>query len=159
MSAWPRIAQRKRFEDLGVEFRKCPKNLAVLDFGTTHCSVGYLLDVPRRVQERKIEPDLLSLEASSPRISTCILFKPNGQRKAFGEEARDVFCNDLEADQKMRYSYFAHVKKEIQRDSVSTGYTIVLEESQADCLKIALLTRTRSRWLTKTNFCLSMQYP
>ena len=96
-----------------------PELVAAIDFGTTHCSVAYLLrpdlaDIPRE----EVEPNVLKLDsAGRKRVPICILFDPNGNKIAFGQEARHRFAA-LKSELRPRHYYFEHVKKHLQHEKV-----------------------------------------
>ena len=104
-----------------------PRFLTTIDFGTTHCSVAYLLrpDLTRNPSE--VEPILLKLDnAGSKRIPSCILFDPSGNTIAFGYEAREQFAA-LDHKERPEHHYFEHVKKHLQHEKVAIlNYTLVL---------------------------------
>ena len=100
------------------EFRTTPKFLATIDFGTTHCSVAYLLR-PDLASPSKIDPTVLKLDnAGNRRVPSCILFDSNGNMIAFGQEARQRFTA-LKRDQRPGHHYFEYVKKHLQHEEVT----------------------------------------
>ena len=101
------------------EFRNTPKFLATIDFGTTHCSVAYLLRPDQAPNPSEVDPTLLKLDnAGNRRVPSCILFDSNGKMKAFGHEARDQFTA-LERKLKPDHHYFEHVKRHLQHEKVT----------------------------------------
>ena len=107
------------------EFRNTPRFLATIDFGTTNCSVAYLIrpDLARNPSEA--DPNVLKLDNSgNRRVPSCILFDSSGEKLAFGHEARDRFTA-VEHKLKPKYHYFEHVKKHLQHEQV-TIYCICL---------------------------------
>ena len=95
------------------------KFVTTIDFGTTNCSVAYLIrpDLARNPSE--VEPIVLKLDSSgNRRVPSCILFDPNGKKIAFGYEAREQFA-DLNRDQRRRHHYFEHVKQHLQNEKVA----------------------------------------
>ena len=95
------------------------KFVTTIDFGTTNCSVAYLIrpDLARNPSE--VEPIVLKLDSSgNRRVPSCILFDPNGKKIAFGYEAREQFA-DLNRDQRPRHHYFEHVKQHLQNEKVA----------------------------------------
>lgn len=111
-------AERKGYADLDSKFRTTPRFIATIDFGTTHCSIAYLLRPDEAIDLSEADPTLLSLdEALNKRVPSCILFNPNGNRIAFGYEAREQFRH-LNHKMRPKYHYFEHVKRQLQHDKV-----------------------------------------
>ena len=97
-----------------VEPSTIPRFLATIDFGTTHCSVAYLLRPDLSPNPSEVDPTLLKLDnAGNRRVPSCILFDPNGRNIAFGNEAREQYA-DLNRDLRPLYYYFEHVKRNLQ---------------------------------------------
>ena len=97
-----------------------PKFLTSIDFGTTHCSVAYLIRPDLEpIPSEFVEPVVLKLDnTGNRRVPSCILFDPDGNKIAFGEEARDQY-SALGRAKRPQYRYFEHVKKELQHDEVT----------------------------------------
>ena len=99
-------------------FRSTPKYLATIDFGTTHCSVAYLLRPDVATNPSQIDPTVLKLDnAGNKRVPSCILFDSNGKKLAFGHEAREQFAA-LNYELRHQHHYFEHVKKNLQYEKV-----------------------------------------
>ena len=103
-----------------VDFRETtPQFLTTIDFGTTHCSVAYLLPPNLEPTPSEVDPTILELDDSGERrIPVYILFDNNGRKVAFGHEARDRYAA-LKAEIKPRYHYFEQVKKHLQHEKVT----------------------------------------
>ena len=99
-------------------FRTTPKYLATIDFGTTHCSVAYLLRPDMATNPSEVDPTVLKLDnAGNKRVPSCILFDSNGKKVAFGHEAREQFAA-LNHELRHQHHYFEHVKKNLQYEKV-----------------------------------------
>ena len=104
--------------------------IATIDFGTTHCSVAYLLRPDLAPNPSEVDPTVLKLDnAGKNRVPSCILFDPNGKKIAFGYEARERFVA-LKSELIPQHFYFEHVKRHFQHEKVT--YTVSL------CLPILL---------------------
>ena len=104
-----------------VEPTTTPRFLATIDFGTTHCSVVYLLrpDLEPHLTPSEVNPFELKLDNDgNRRVPCCILFDSNGSKVAFGHEAREQYA-DLDREERPLYHYFEHVKKNLQHDKVT----------------------------------------
>ena len=96
-----------------------PRFVATIDFGTTHCSVAYLIRPDLQPEPSKLEPIVLSLDNDeNKRVSSYILFDSNRKMIAFGQEARDKYAS-LKREERPKYHYFEHVKKQLQREKVT----------------------------------------
>ena len=96
-----------------------PRFLTTIDFGTTHCSVAYLLRSDQTSNPSKIDPIVLKLDNSgNRRVPSCILFDPDGKKIAFGYEAREQFVA-LDHELRPQHYYFEHVKKYLQYNEVN----------------------------------------
>ena len=112
-------AVRKGYADLDCKFRTTPRYLATIDFGTTHCSVAYLIHPDLAPNPSEVDPNLLKLDdAGNKRVPSCILIDPNGKNAAFGYEAREQFAS-LDSTLRPKYHYFEHVKKSLQHEKVT----------------------------------------
>lgn len=112
-------ADRKGYTDLDSKFRSTPCFLATIDFGTTHCSVAYLLRPDQAFNPSEIDPPLLKLDdAGNKRVPSCILFDMKGKKVAFGYEARDRFAT-LDHQTRPKFHYFEHVKRQLQHEKVT----------------------------------------
>ena len=101
-----------------VEPTTTPRFLATIDFGTTQCSVAYLLRPDLESNPSEVDPTLLKLDnAGNRRVPSCILFDPNGRNIAFGHEAREQYA-ELNRDLRPLYHYFEHVKRNLRREEV-----------------------------------------
>ena len=111
-------AQRKRYRDLESKFRATPCYLATIDFGSTHCSVAYLLQADSSSNPAEGDPTLLKLDDNdNTRVPSCILFNTKGEKIALGYEAREQFYS-LDHEMKPQFYYFENVKKEMQHEEV-----------------------------------------
>ena len=109
------IRKNKCFES----FRATPNLVVTIDFGTTYCSVSYLIGVDRNAKSSEMEPTLLKLDdRGSKRVPSCILFDQYGVCKSFGYQARDQYTS-LGKTSRPSYAYFEYVKKELGWDIVS----------------------------------------
>ena len=101
-----------------------PRFLATIDFGTTYCSVAYVI---------RPDPFLLTLlkldNAGNRRVPSCILFDPSGRNIAFGHEAQEWYA-DLDLEERPQYPYFEHVKKHLQHEKVNV---IMIKTVQHSC--------------------------
>ena len=112
-----RKATRKGYTELDFKFRAKPRFIATIDFGTTHCSVAYLNRPDLAPKPSEVDPILLSLdEQGNKRVPSCILFDMNGERVAFGYEAREHFTT-LKS-KRVEHYYFEHVKRLLQQEKV-----------------------------------------
>ena len=94
-----------------------PQFVATIDFGTTHCSVAYVLRPD--LEGKKVDPTLLNLDEyeKNRRVLSCILFDSNGKMIAIGPKARERYAA-LKPEQKPQSIYFEHVKKHLQHEEV-----------------------------------------
>lgn len=100
-------------------FRQTPRNIATIDFGTTHCSVTYKINAHLTSDTEK--PELLKLDESGPlavRVPSCIIFNQEGQRLFLGYQARNHY-NRMDHSLRPCYIYFEHIKMSLQHDAVS----------------------------------------
>ena len=105
------VAQRVPRRDAGCS---PPSNyIAAIDFGTTNCSVAYIL--PGEMAEQG--PIVLPFEGTLYRVPTAVLFNKDGIVKAFGETARKVYRN-LEDQERLEWAYFEQFKMNLQHDEV-----------------------------------------
>ena len=103
-----------------TDFRTMPEFVTTIDFGTTHCSVAYLLRPD--LESKEVDPTVLKLDNDgNRRVPSCILFDSNGKKIAFGHEARDQFST-VNRKSKPQYYYFEHVKKDLQHEKVTYSY-------------------------------------
>ena len=119
MATRPSIECSKAGRKSCVDLRKTtPQFLTTIDFGTTHCSVAYLLRPDLEPRPSEVDPTILKLGNSGKRrIPSYILFDNNGKKVAFGHEARDRYAA-LKQELKPQYHYFEHVKKHLQHEKV-----------------------------------------
>ena len=112
-------AVRKGYADLTSKFRATPRYLATIDFGTTHCSVAYLLRPDLAPNPSEEDPNILKLDNNgNKRVPSCILFDMNGMKIAFGYEARELFST-IDSKLRPQHHYFEHVKKNLQHEKVT----------------------------------------
>jgi len=96
-----------------------PQFVTTIDFGTTHCSVAYVIRPDLEPNPSEVDPIVLKLDKDgNERVPSCILFDCEGEKIAFGNEARERF-GALEREQRPRYHYFEHVKKNLQHRKVT----------------------------------------
>ena len=94
--------------------------IAAIDFGTTNCSVAYIL--PGEMSEKG--PVMLPFDGTFYRVPTAILFDPRGRVKAFGTTARRAYGN-LDDDERLEYAFFEQMKMNLQHEQVSLSVFIV----------------------------------
>ena len=92
-----------------------PKYLSAIDFGTTHCSVTYLLRPDLKPNPAEEDPICFKINDTENREPNCVLFGPSGTVSSFGKNAREMFSN---WDSTSEHAYFEHVKKLLQHDEV-----------------------------------------
>ena len=93
--------------------------VTTIDFGTTHCSVAYLIRPDLSPTPSEVDPTVLTLDsARHKRVPSCILFDPSGKKIAFGYEAREQFAA-LEREERLQHHYFEHVKKNLRYEKVT----------------------------------------
>ena len=96
-----------------------PSFLTTIDFGTTHCSVAYLLRPDASLKPSEVDPNVLELDYNgNKRVPSCILFNSNGEKIAFGYEAREQYAA-LNRKLRPQHHYFEHVKKHLQHEEVT----------------------------------------
>ena len=112
------VAERVHRQTVG--FRIPSKNIAAIDFGTTSCSVAYIIDGSVEVQR-------LVLNDTFYRVPTAILFDAKGKVSSFGIDAQQDYKN-LDDEKRLQYVYFEHFKMKLQNDEVSrsTKFLVVL---------------------------------
>jgi len=98
-----------------------PRNVAAIDFGTTNCSLAYII-AGRSESSAPKNPNLLSFNGVFYRVPTAVLFGKDGAVAHFGENAREVYCNQDEEEQ-LECAYFEQIKMNLQQDEV--GYTVL----------------------------------
>lgn len=102
-----KVAERVPRKSIG--FRVPSTYIAAIDFGTTSCSVAYV------IQNEEVQR--LSLNDTFYRVPTAILFEPDGKVFSFGIEAQQDYRN-LDDDKRPNYIYFEHFKMKLQNDEV-----------------------------------------
>ena len=112
-----KVAERVPREDAGC--RQPSNSIAAIDFGTTNCSLAYIL--PGEMTEQG--PNMLPFEGTIYRVPTAILFNKNGAVEAFGVAARRIYRN-LDDEELLEYAYFEQIKMDLQHDEV---YKIILK--------------------------------
>lgn len=117
------VARRIPREDAGY---RPPRNVAAIDFGTTNCSLAYII-TGRSESSAPKNPNLLSFDGVFYRIPTAVLFGKNGSVTHFGETAREMYSNQDEEDQ-LECAYFEQIKMNLQQDEV--GYTILVHRGR-----------------------------
>ena len=113
---------RKPATGLVRSFRTNPKNIAAIDFGTTNCSLMYLLNVPQLTEEAKKQPIRLKLDTSgfSVRVPNCALFDIMGKVVAFGHSAQRRYYKNIKPGEIKSYNFFQKIKMKLQHDKVKT---------------------------------------
>lgn len=109
----------KRVSRKNVGWRQPSPNIAAIDFGTTNCSLAYIL--PGKVPAHG--PNMLPFHGTVYRVPTAILFNKDGSVKAFGATARKKY-RALEAEQLLEHPYFEQIKMNLQQDEVFIIATI-----------------------------------
>ena len=94
--------------------------IAAIDFGTTNCSVAYIL--PGKMSEKG--PVMLPFDGTVYRVPNAILFKPCGKVEAFGKNARRMYSS-LDDDEKLKYAMFEHIKMDLQHEEVSKQFHLI----------------------------------
>ena len=87
--------------------------IAAIDFGTTNCSVAYILP-----GESEKGPELLLFPGNEKRIPTAVLFNEEGTVEDFGKTAREA-CISLNGENLMERPYFEYIKMNLQHDKVT----------------------------------------
>ena len=105
------VAKRVPRKDAGC--RPPSDNIAAIDFGTTNCSVAYIL--PGEMAEQG--PTIVPFEGTLYRVPTAVLFNKDGIVEAFGTTARKAYCN-LEDEERLEWAYFEQIKMNLQHDEV-----------------------------------------
>ena len=114
------VAKRVSRTDAGCFL---PSNyIAAIDFGTTNCSVAYIL--PGEMSENG--PVMLPFDGTFYRVPTGILFNPLGKVKAFGTTARRAYGN-LDDEERLEYAFFEHMKMNLQHEEVSLNFVLFLK--------------------------------
>ena len=104
-----RVAQRVPRRD--ARCHQVSSYIAAIDFGTTNCSVAYILP-----GENDPPPMMLPFDAAY-RVPTAILFDTTGSVKSFGSKARKHYRN-LSDEQRLEWAYFEQIKMDLQHDEV-----------------------------------------
>ena len=94
-----------------------PRYVATIEFGTTYCSVAYLLRPDQAPKPSEVDPPILLKvdDWSNKRVPSCILFDPSGEKMiAFGYQAREQYAC-LNPELRLQYNYFEHLMKHLQR--------------------------------------------
>ena len=105
------VAQRVTRKNAGC--RQPSNYIAAIDFGTTNCSVAYIL--PGEMAEQG--PTKLAFEGTINRVPTAVLFNEEGTVEAFGTTARKAYRN-LEDVERLTWAYFEQIKMNLQHDEV-----------------------------------------
>lgn len=103
--------------------RSPSNNIAAIDFGTTNCSVAYIISENGSEQTHTIPPEMLAFDSNITRVPTAILFNPEGTVEAFGINARKCYSNRVKADGAggLMWAYFDEIKMHLQHDEVLTA--------------------------------------
>ena len=96
-------------------FRRSPRNIAAIDFGTKNCSLAYITENDTIELTQGVPK--LPLNGMYLRVPTAILLNVQGEVVAFGNDARTLYGN-LEDHERESYFYFEEVKMNLQRDQV-----------------------------------------
>lgn len=105
------VAQRIPRRDTG--YFVSPDYIAAIDFGTTNCSVAYIL--PGEMGEQG--PIMLPFDGTVYRVPTAILFNKEGKVDAFGVTARTLY-RGLDGQEKLECAYFEQIKMNLQHEEV-----------------------------------------
>ena len=103
----------KRVSRTNVGWRQPSPNIAAIDFGTTNCSLAYIL--PGKMPAHG--PNMLPFHGTVHRVPTAILFNKDGSVKAFGATARKKY-RTLKGEQLLEHAYFEQIKMNLQQDEV-----------------------------------------
>jgi len=119
-----------------------PKFVATIDFGTTHCSVAYLIRPDLEPNPSEVDPTVLTLDnAGNKRAPSCILFDSSGNKIAFGYEARELYAS-YKQELRPHFHYFEHVKKHLKHKTVRNVHHLYLHST----LKSVLLIISKLDW-------------
>ena len=105
------VAQRIPRKDVG--YFVPPTYIAAIDFGTTNCSVAYIL--PGEMGEQG--PIMLPFDGTIYRVPTAVLFNREGKVEAFGVTARKSY-RSLDGDERLECAYFEQIKMNLQHEEV-----------------------------------------
>lgn len=113
----------RRFEcrstnDLARPFRSRPQNVAAIDFGTTNCSLMYLLSVDIVQDPSKAQPVRLKFDGQY-RVPNCAFFDAGRTMKAFGLRAQRQYHKNTKRDELKSVYFFQKIKMHLQHDRVS----------------------------------------
>ena len=90
-----------------------PRYVATIEFGTTYCSVAYLLYPSLTHEPSEVCPMKLD-DCGNRRVPSCILFDHSGEKMiAFGHEAQEQYAC-LDPELRLQYNYFMHPMKHLQ---------------------------------------------
>ena len=120
------VALRVPRKDAGC--RQPSNSIAAIDFGTTNCSVAYIL--PGEMTEQG--PNMLPFDGTIYRVPTAILFNKDGVVEAFGVTARKTYRN-LEDVERIECAYFEQVKMDLQHDEVLLIYNVRFSKQTLKC--------------------------
>lgn len=96
-------------------FRRRPRNIAAIDFGTKNCSLAYITENDRLELTQGIPK--LPLNGMYLRVPTSLLLNAQGEVEAFGHDAWSLYGN-LEEEDKKTFHYFEEIKMNLQMDQV-----------------------------------------
>ena len=96
--------------------------IAAIDFGTTNCSVAYIVPVPDEMPDSG--PEMLTFDGTHYRVPTAILFDSDGVVDTFGTTARRNYAS-LEDDDKLECAFFEQIKMDLQHEEVSSRDSIL----------------------------------
>lgn len=109
----------KRVSRTNEGWRQPSPNIAAIDFGTTNCSLAYVL--PGKMPAHG--PNMLPFHGTVYRVPTAILFNKDGSVKAFGATARKKY-RSLQGEELLEHAYFEQIKMNLQHDEVRTYYLL-----------------------------------
>lgn len=114
-----KLATRIPREDAGY---RPPQNVAAIDFGTTNCSLAYIIAGGFESSAPK-KPNMLCFDGAFYRVPTAVLFNKDGAVTDFGINAFEAYSNQDE-DEQSECAYFEQIKMDLQNDEVV--YTVLV---------------------------------
>ena len=105
------VADRVSCSD--VKYFSRSEYIAAIDFGTTNCSLAYILS--GKMSENG--PKLLQFDGTVYRVMSASLFNPEGSMIALGETARTAYKN-VGDEERLKHAYFEQIKMDLQHEDV-----------------------------------------
>ena len=119
-----------------------PKFVATIDFGTTHCSVAYLIRPDLEPNPSEVDPTILTLDnAGNKRAPSCILFDSSGNKIAFGYEARELYAS-YKQELRPHFHYILWTREEAPEAQNGNVHHLYLHST----LKFVLLIISKLDW-------------